>query len=249
MSDPISNPGLGTVRQVYLSGEYAATNPGWHEKDAAWKADQVRAFLASHGLRPASMCDVGCGSGGVLAHLRSTLPPDVTLVGFEPAPTAFEIARASHPDVEFRSSPAAPNEGEQFDVALVLDVIEHVEDCFGFLRSLHDLARFYVFHIPLDMTVSSVARLRPLVEGRANAGHLHYFCRETALATVEESGFTIMGHRFTPVALTAPTTRRRTRILRLPRTVGAQLAPNATARLLGGFSLLVLATRPAVDGP
>ena len=40
-----------------------------------------------------------------------------------------------------------------FDVILVLDVIEHLEDYFSFLRTIKERALYKIFHIPLDLSV------------------------------------------------------------------------------------------------
>lgn len=223
----------------YYDGHYEAHNPGWHEKDAEWKALQIAEFLPRQPPRPRSICDLGCGTGGVLAALRPRMP-DTRLLGVEPSPQAASLAREMHPEVPILEGTAA-DIPERVDLLMALDVFEHVEDYFGFLRSLHGVADRYLFHIPLDMSVSAVARMKPITEGRSKVGHLHYFSRETAIAALAECGFLCVAERYTPVALSAPVTRRRTAVLRLPRQYGARVAPHLTARFLGGFSLLVLA--------
>ena len=83
--------------------------------------------------------------------------------------------------------------------------------------------------------------MSPIVQGRNDVGHLHYFSRETALLALAECGYACIAERYTPVALSAPVIRWRTSLLRLPRQIGSAVAPHLTARVLGGFSLLVLA--------
>lgn len=234
------------VRPMYAGQEYLANNPGWHEGDGPWKAEQVARFLRDNGVDPGSICDLGCGTGAVLAELSRLMPSVGELTGFEPAPEAYALAVARAGTAQFVNGGVEAVD-RRYDVALVLDVFEHVEDYLGFLRSLRGAADRFVFHIPLDMSVSAVLRVTPLVEGRVKAGHLHYFCRETALAALEESGYDVLAERFTPVGVSAPTTRAATKLLRVPRRLGQRLSPNLTSRLLGGFSLLVLA-RPAVTG-
>lgn len=43
-----------------------------------------------------------------------------------------------------------------WDLVLVLDVFEHVDDYLGFLRGLSRIARNIIFHIPLDISVMRV---------------------------------------------------------------------------------------------
>lgn len=225
--------------QRYHDGQYEANNPGWHEKDASWKAEQIVNFLRMNSLIPASICDIGCGTAGVLASLRELLPA-VSVLGIEPSPQAVAMAKQLHPEVPIVQGTAS-DIPTAVDLVMVLDVFEHVEDYFSFLRSLHGVADRYLFHIPLDMSVSAVARMRPITEGRTKVGHLHYFSRETALSALRECGFACVAEQYTPVALSAPVTRRRTALLRIPRQIGMRVTPHLTARTLGGFSLLVLA--------
>lgn len=70
-----------------------------------------------------------------------------------------------------------------FDVVMAIDVFEHVEDFFGFLRSLREKGTYKIFHIPLDLSVQWVLRSSPLIKQRLSVGHIHHFTKETALAT------------------------------------------------------------------
>lgn len=45
-----------------------------------------------------------------------------------------------------------------YDLVLVIDVVEHVEDCFSFLRQTKLKGRFKLFHIPLDTHISGTLR-------------------------------------------------------------------------------------------
>src|ERR1700744_2139331 len=70
----VTHPANSGIPARYLDGTYASQNPGWHEADAPWKADQVLSMLLSHGLAPSSICDVGCGTGHLLRVLRPAFP-------------------------------------------------------------------------------------------------------------------------------------------------------------------------------
>ncbi|MDQ3431419.1 MAG: class I SAM-dependent methyltransferase, partial [Actinomycetota bacterium] len=72
-----------SATELYGSGEYLRRNPDWHESDAKWKARKVETMLSRHGLVPRSVCDIGCGTGGVLSALAEAPPPRTELVGFE----------------------------------------------------------------------------------------------------------------------------------------------------------------------
>jgi SAM-dependent methyltransferase len=223
----------------YLDGTQLAAAPDWYESDAAWKAEQVRDMMRKHGMEPGSICDVGCGTGGVLDHLSRTLPPATKLVGYEMSPQAVALApEARKQRITFVSEWA--EEGKDgFDLMLVLDVFEHVDDYLGFLRTLLGKARSFIFHIPLDVSVQTVLRASPFTRARESLGHLHYFSRDTALATLHDTGYSIVDEQLTQPSVDL--WGGKSRVARLPRKAAFRLNPRLAARVMGGFSLLVLA--------
>ena len=121
-----------------------------------------------------------------------------------------------------------------FDLALVLDVVEHVEDCFGFLRRCAAKATWKIYHIPLDASASAIVRGTNCWD---SVGHLHLFTRETALKSVEHSGQHVIDWFLTPVALARPH-RPATRLTNLARRM---LPESLGSRILGGYSMMILA--------
>lgn len=230
---------------MYNDGSYLSKNPGWHEDHASWKASQILALLGDRGLSPASIVDIGCGTGGVLDAMAGVLK-GTRLVGYDLSPQAIKLVKRSH-SVELRvGTPGDVH--DHYDLLLSLDVFEHVEDYIGFLRSLRPLAERFVFHIPLDMSAQSVARERPLLTVRSTVGHLHYFTRGTALASLETAGFEIMFDKLL-FPHNVPGRRVRTRIANIPRGLARQFKPQMSARVLGGSTLLVLAAPRAESNP
>jgi len=73
-----------------------------------------------------SLVDVGCGDGRFLAEVRKRWP-DRTVLGIDSSETAVTLARSMNPEiaVETRDILRSPLD-QQFDVATLLDVIEHV---------------------------------------------------------------------------------------------------------------------------
>jgi SAM-dependent methyltransferase len=223
----------------YVDGTQLAAAPDWYESDAAWKAEQVRDMMRKHGMEPGSICDVGCGTGGVLDYLSRTLPPATKLVGYEMSPQAVALTpEARKQRITFVSEWAEVREGG-FDLMLVLDVFEHVDDYLGFLRMIRGKAESFIFHIPLDVSVQTVLRGSPFTRARESLGHLHYFSRETALATLHDSGYATVDEELTQPGVDL--WGGKSRLARLPRKVAFRLNPRLAARVMGGFSLLVLA--------
>lgn len=227
----------------YASGSYLETNPGWHVEDSAWKAAQVQAILTRHSIAPRTVCEVGCGAGEVLWQLRGRLDPATSFVGYDISPQAYELASARTTDrLRFvLGDLAAEPDDVAFDALLILDVIEHLEDPFAFLRAMRRRAEHVVLHIPLDMTVQAIARNLLMTSSREPLGHLHYFQKETALATLAETGYEIVDWVYTASTFVQPPENARARIIQALRKAMFRVAPDVTQRLIGGWSLLVLA--------
>jgi hypothetical protein len=120
---------------------------------------------------------------------------------------------------------------------LCIDVIEHVEDVFGFLRSLLPHGKVFIFHIPLDMNCYGVLRNVVLLN-RKQMGHLHYFNRETALATLSECGFQVIDWFYT-----APIDLQSTPARNFIKRAIFKINPDFAALAVCGFSLMVTACR------
>jgi predicted TPR repeat methyltransferase len=232
------------MSDIYHDGSYLEDNPDWHEADAPWKASNIARMLADHALHPATIVDVGCGTGGVLRTLADD-GVDADLHGWEISPQAHEIAvdrSRGTGNVEWHLGDFLSGGPDHVDLVMAIDVFEHIEDYLGFLRSLAVRADHHLFHIPLDLSVQAVLRGRPILANRARLGHLHYFTKDTALATLADAGYDVIDHRYTSAALDrGENLSPRAALLRLPRRVGARVAPDFAARVLGGWSLLVLA--------
>lgn len=231
------------VSDRYQGHDYLAANPTWDAEDSPWKAAQVARILRENGLQPSSIVDVGCGAGGVLAALRREFP-SAALAGFDLAPDASRFW-AAHAGAGIRCEVAdfIADSTERFDALLLLDVLEHVADPAAFLHGLRDRAGHFVFHIPLDLSALSVLREVPLLHVRRKVGHIHYFTKGLALELLKETGYSVVDCRFTGAGLAAPRRGLRTRLAALPRWIVRLFGRDFAARVLGGETLMVLATR------
>lgn len=230
------------TRDLYTNDAYSQANPSWHEEDSPWKARQISALLAHFRIIPSTVVDVGCGAGGVLTELQKVLPSNTKLAGYDVSPAAIaRCASKQNARLSFVNADYLSLETDVVDLLLAVDVVEHIEDYFGFLRSLRSRARQFVFHIPLDLHVSSVARVAPLLAARRQVGHIHYFLRETALAALTDTGYRILAERYTAGGMELASASGRAALLRWPRRILFQAVPHLAVRWLGGFSLLVLA--------
>jgi hypothetical protein len=222
--------------RIYLDGSYDARTGGtWHLEDSPFKSRQIMRMLDRHPeVLTQSVCEIGCGSGGILGELDRKLPLPSKLVGYEVSPQAHALSQGLQNErCDFILGDAFADR-RFFDLALIIDVIEHVEDCFAFMRQCSAKAVWKLYHIPLDASASLILRGGNCWD---SVGHLHLFTMETALKAVEHSDQRVVDYFLTPVSLERPH-RPATRLTNLPRRM---LPKRLGARLLGGYSIMILA--------
>lgn len=230
----------------YLDERYLAANADWHQDDSAWKFNHILTILDRNRIAPATLCEVGCGAGGIVELLARHWPAS-RVEGYEISPHAYAMcAGRQAPNLSFTQG--SPFDGEaRFDVAMAIDVIEHVEDPFAFARALGRISTHQVLHIPLDMNALAVARGWVIDNARNDIGHLHYFTQSTALSLLQESGLEVLDHFYTPWAIDQAGKTLKKRLAAWPRRVAFGVAPHAVVRLIGGWSLMVLTRTRPVD--
>lgn len=232
------------MSSIYTSGQYLATNQTWHAEDSAWKAEQILQIISNNDIHPATITEIGCGAGVILDELsKKEYFRDVRFEGYDISPQAIELCKKiERSRVNFVCQDLL-SEGNSVhsDVLLVIDVFEHVPDYLTFLEKCRRKAEFKIYHIPLDIHVSSVLR-SAFVRGRYTLGHLHYFTAESAIATLKDTGHEIVDHFYTNGALGLfkhhPSIKRAA--ANGPRWLSSKFSLPFTAKVFGGYSLLVL---------
>ena len=230
------------MSNIYSDGKYLADNPNWHLEDSIWKANEINKILSENKVDPKKIVEIGCGAGGILDQL-SKIYPEARLVGFDISPQAIQLSQGFSTDrIKFVVGDFLNSPNENFDLAICADVFEHVDDYIGFLSKLSQRKTLTVFHIPLDFTLISSVMPHLLIRTRQLVGHLHYFNKSTAEATLTGCGFKIIESRITAGCLKFPNPGILGKLFWLIRKSVFLFSPTLAAQLLGGFSLLVLAS-------
>lgn len=230
--DPSADP--------HVNGEYLQKNPTWHVEYSPWKAANVLRLLEKHGIHPRSVGDVGCGVAEVLRQLQLKMDPECRFWGYDIAPEAIRFARSrenEHLKVELADFGEV--ETPHFDLALVLEVLDHIEDYLGFLRMLRTRATWKIIGFSLDITVQSSLRTGVYQGWRDKLRHLHHFNKEIALDTLRHCGYEVVDSCYGPW----PNQSSGLGALVLKTVRGATFAidQDLSARLFGGCNLVVLA--------
>lgn len=222
------------VNNRYEGSEYLDANPSWDIEDSPWKAKKVLDLVSKHKIIPTSICEIGCGAGGVLAALRADYP-NQKLSGYDIAPTVQRFWKQFNDEhIDFYIGDFFKLNKAHHNIILLLDVLEHVADPHKFLFGIKPYADYVVIHFPLDLSASSVLRESPLLYARRKVGHIHYFTKGLALELLKECGFEVMDCQYTGASLTMPQRNLKTKMAGWLRRPLYFINKDFGVRLLGG---------------
>ncbi len=146
------------------------------------------------------LLDVGCGTGGSSAGLKSRRE-GLEVCGIENDAAAAERARGRLDRVLVGDAPRIledlAGEGRTFDAFLFADVLEHLDDPVRALSLARKLAAPEATLVASVPNVGHLSLVRDLVQGRfdpvpaglADAGHLRWFTRASLAEALEEAGW------------------------------------------------------------
>jgi len=231
----------GAMSDIYESGRYWDDKASMHEEDSDFKVNHALALLKRNNFHPASIVDCGCGAGRVSWLFAKNL--DAPTLGVDVSDRSIDHAGAAyrHARLSFRKSTIAALQDGAYDLGVMFDVFEHVDDYLGFLRIARPKARHWLFNIPLDMSVMHLID-GTYMERRRRIGHLHYFTEASALATLEDTGFSVIDRQFANYhrqsIAAAPSITQKLRLW--PGRLAFRIHQSAAVKLFGGASLQVL---------
>lgn len=165
-----------------------------------WRADQLGARLTRLGLMHlvdgrARVVEVGCGPIGVASFFaaseRVAVDPLESFYGADPV-----LAALRDPEVQYRTGKGEqlPCADHAFDLAIIENCIDHVQDIDGVMR---ELARVLTDDGVLYLTVNCRTPVgfvvhRALSRLRLDPGHPHTFTPPRARALVASYGFEVL---------------------------------------------------------
>lgn len=241
-----------TITELYTSEDYIKNNPDWHVDASPWKASVMLQAIKRNNLRPQSVCEIGCGAGEILKILQAHLDEGCVLRGYDIAPDAIALAKARENEFLHVFLGDVRAESDYVcDLILIIDTLEHFENCFELLRDIKPKSTYKIFQLPLDISVKSVLGNK-LPEYRHATGHLHFFSKDIALEMIKDAGYQVLDHfyaippfngdfqRTYPFPLNQIRTAVRA-LQRLPLVSLYALNQDLAARVFGDWKLIVLA--------
>ena len=226
----------------YTDGTYLSQNPSWHGEDAPWKLAHILRALQQAGIVDvSSVLDAGCGSGDIVK-IWAAKAPHIQFTGWDISPQAHALALRNAPsNVRFIQSQNLSK--GSFDLALAIDVIEHLEDPATWLAQLSVCAPYLVLHVPLDMSLRSWLNPRLLEEEKKAVGHIQFFTARSLKKFLRAQNFQILSAHYTNKYVERPPqlTRLKSRVGMCVRKLAHYLLPRAwAAYLIGGYSLMLV---------
>ncbi len=234
------------IEEIYTTGEYLKNNPTWDSEDATWKSAQLYDMLRKHNLTSKkNWSEVGCGAGEILMNTSKYLDDDAKFVGYDISPQAIKMAdknREKRGEVKSKFTfklLSVPD--EKSDVLICADVFEHISDEFNFLMNIKDFGEYKIFNIPLDLSVQSIIRENVILSQRKRVGHINYYTKELALATLRDTGYHIVDSSYGSWYKHYPSDNIITSVVNIVRDIWMSIDGDSCVKWLGGSSLIVLA--------
>jgi len=230
---------------IYENEEYLKKNKTWHVEDAIWKAKQILKLINGHSIEPNTICEVGCGAGEILVQLSKNMSNDCTFTGYDISPQLKKMWEKRENDrVKFKNQDFLTSD-ETYDVVMFVDIIEHIEDYIGFLRKIKKRGHFKIFNFPLEIFAIKALLGHKYLDSRAKYGHIHYFNKDICLSVLKDLNFEIVdcfyGSGAIDLSSTTTSISRLSKMAKLPRILLSKFSTDLSAKLLGGYSLFVLA--------
>ena len=169
----------------------------WRALGARSKAAHARKLCAQAELRPATLVEIGCGDGALLAELTGLA---AVVDGFELSPRAAALARSRVPAarrVEAYDGEHVPAPDGAYDLAVLSHVLEHVPDPAPLLAEATRVATWVLVEVPLEANRS--ARRPGKRAEAARIGHLHAFDRAGVRSLIAGAGLAVRGELADPL--------------------------------------------------
>ena len=159
----------------FYDKEYVHDNPQMHLEDTDWKVRELRELFTS-GDDYANLFDLGCGAGVLGQRIAAGLGIDHrTSSDWSSGILAF--ARKQDPNGVYIRSDAAylPVRNGAYDLAMLIDVVEHQDQPDQVLRELARISRRLLLRTPLEDCGYERIRRRRKDTFRESSGHVVHF--------------------------------------------------------------------------
>jgi ubiquinone/menaquinone biosynthesis C-methylase UbiE len=141
-----------------------------------------------------SLIDIGAGNGNVLVELSGSgifnkmVALEISESGIE-AIKLHKIAELT--EVDKFDGYHIPYRNKEFDLAIAVHVLEHVEHERLFVQELGRVSKRLFIEVPLEHGFN----IRKAIMNGKNTGHINFYTIETLVSLLESSGFRVVSSR------------------------------------------------------
>lgn len=228
---------------LYIDGTYYKNNPTWDSADACWKTDIILKILKKNKLTVTEVIEIGCGAGANLVELAKKDIQLLHLRGYDISPQAIELARKNESEkIVFFNEDLTEKTTVKTELMLVIDVLEHVDDFYGFLRKIKPKSSYFIFHIPLDLSCRTIMKPHVLLQQRETVGHIHYYTKDIVEWALQDTGYEIVDWLYTkPITDIQPADSVKRFIKKTLRQISFFINKDWSVKKWGGYSIMILA--------
>jgi ubiquinone/menaquinone biosynthesis C-methylase UbiE len=176
-----------STHDLYHSEEYIEKNPTLHEEDSSWKVSEiiplVDTLLADETISSGeiNVLDVGGGAGLILSQLSAYIQDrhnvKVRKFALDLSLGMLRVQRKNNPDLRASLNGDVRRicfSEKRIELALMIDVLEHVPNPTLALQELKRVAKYAAFKVPLEDNLAS-KMWNILSQGRSRSSQVENF--------------------------------------------------------------------------
>ncbi len=178
-------PVADEIGNIYSDGTYLRNNPTLHGEDGEYKFVYISRLLARCSFVGPSVriLDIGGGGGGIALLVCQHLAQqglEVECHAFDLSPEMLIQQRANNPYNTLATSDFALIREQRYDLALLIDVIEHISDNGPVADDVDRIARHVIYNIPIERNLFDWLRnlymkRRYYALQTESLGHVHFY--------------------------------------------------------------------------
>ncbi len=180
------------IRSLYQTNEYISKNPSLHEEDSPWKVSKIiplvdKMFMLGHiNSEEINLLDIGGGAGLILRDISSYIERSygvrVNKYALDLSPGMLEVQKKNNPGVKTLNEDICETSlaNKKIDLALMIDVLEHVPHPVNALKELKRISKMVIFKVPLEnnilcntMNIITHGKIRK--DAAENIGHINIY--------------------------------------------------------------------------
>lgn len=193
-----------------------------------------------------TVIDIGCGAGYLTERLYEAVSPKI-MYGVDISEEAIRVAKMhGNSDITYVVDDIRNRKIKmRFDLAIVADLIEHIDDDKKFLQDVFDFCENVIIRIPCEKNVYNDLLLKIGISDeyasfRARYGHLHHYTSQSLIRLFTSCGLEVDAYRIFYLG-------RRTKFINnvavvLSRIVGV-FSRTLAIQLFGGFVVFKLSKK------